>query len=72
MTDLLDAFEAQSNNLGGEFGRRVLQAIEERVIKELNGRAELSENVHILACSALVAGQKVYVDSRLEVSCLST
>lgn len=71
VADLLDAYEAEVTKDGGEFGRKLLEAIEARVITELNGRAELSDQVKIITCAAYVAGQKVFIDSRLEVSCLS-
>jgi len=67
---LLEAYATERGRDGGEFGRRVLELVESRVMAELNGRMELSDRVSLVSCSTHVATPLCYVDVRLKVEAL--
>jgi hypothetical protein len=67
---LLEAYAVERGRDGGEFGRRVLELVEARVMAELNGRMELSDRVSLVSCSVHVAALACYVDVRLKVEAL--
>lgn len=64
---LLAAYATERGRDGGKFGRRVLEAVEETVLKKVDGRAELTDEARLLTCAVSVVPQRVYVDLRLEV-----
>jgi hypothetical protein len=67
---LLEAYAVERSREGGEFGRKVLDLVEGRVMVELNGRMELSDRVSLVSCSTHVAAPTCYVDVRLKVEAL--
>jgi hypothetical protein len=70
VTQLIEAYEREKGRDGGEFGRKILEIVEGRVVQELNGRAELSDKVSIASCSVHVVEGACYVDTRLKVDFL--
>lgn len=68
--ELLESYEREAGRDGGEWGRLLLSIIEKRLLRDLNGRAELSDNVSLVSCSAHVGSGAVVVDLRLKVGTL--
>ncbi len=64
---LLEQAEAELQAAGGSFAMRLRQTIEERILRELRGRAELTVDTAIESLSVHVLPQGVILDVRLKV-----
>lgn len=69
-TLLIEQYEREVSRDGGAFGRKLLEALDERVVRAVDGHAELSDDVSTVSCSATIVRGRVFVDIRLEVKCL--
>jgi hypothetical protein len=68
--DLVSEYEKESGREGGSFGRGLLDAIGSEVLRQVNDRAELSDETKLRSCVVTVVDGSVLVDCRLEVKCL--
>lgn len=71
VTELVEQYERESGRGGGEFGRRLMEALEGRILKAVDGRTEITEDVSVVSCSTAIVQGKVIVDVRLEIRCFA-
>lgn len=64
---LLDHVEESVQKDGGTFARQLRDALEARILRELNGRAELTDDVSVHSLGVHVTPEGVIVDARLKL-----
>lgn len=67
LVELLEHAEAAITRDGGTFAKQLRDALEERTIRELNGRAELTDDVVIHSFAVHVTPEGVLVDVRMKL-----
>lgn len=68
---LLEQYEQETGRDGGAFGRQLLEALEAKILKAVDGRVELTDEVSTVSCALAIVQGRVFVDVRLEVKCLA-
>lgn len=67
LEELLDQAEEEAGQDGGTLARRLRDALEERILRELRGRAELTDETRLESLSVHVLPEGVIVDSRMRL-----
>jgi hypothetical protein len=64
---LLEFLTAERRGHGSAFAETLREALQVRIFRQLNGRAELTTDTQVLSLSVAVMPQAVIVDARLEL-----
>jgi len=67
LEDLLEQVEVATATEGGTLARRIREALETRILRELHGRAALTDDTAIESLSVHVLPGGVLVDVRLKI-----
>lgn len=67
LTELVELARGHFAQSGGSFGARLRESVEERILQQLNGRAELTDDTKIHSLGVHVLPGNVVVDVRLNV-----
>lgn len=67
LEELLEQAETEAQAEGGQLARKLREALEGRILRELHGQAALTDDTSIESLSVHVLPQGVLVDTRLKI-----